>query len=54
MGFTIKSVGEKLAAMKEEDRPSKVIVVVITDGEENYSKHYTRTQINEMVTHQRQ
>jgi uncharacterized protein YegL len=37
VGMTIDKVGEKLAAMKEEDRPSKVLFVIITDGEENSS-----------------
>lgn len=37
IGSTIDSVGAKFAAMKEEDRPSKVLFLIVTDGEENSS-----------------
>ena len=53
MGTTIDSVGRKLASMAEEDRPSKVIFLIITDGEENRSHRYTREQIKSMVEHQK-
>lgn len=49
MGRTIDSQGELLSKMSESDRPNKVIVVVITDGEENSSKEYTRQRIKEMI-----
>lgn len=52
MGTTIDALGAKLAAMPEEDRASKVIVLVITDGEENSSKRFTLEQIKAKVTHQ--
>jgi uncharacterized protein YegL len=54
MGTTIDALGQKLAAMSEQDRPSKVIVLVITDGEENQSHRFTLDQIKEKVTHQRE
>ena len=54
MGTTIDSLGARLAAMPEKERPSKVIVLVITDGEENRSRRYTLEQIKEKVTHQRE
>ena len=41
VGKTIVSVGQKLAAMKEEDRPCNVVVTIITDGMENSSVEYT-------------
>lgn len=53
MGTTIDSVGRKLASMPEDERPSKVIFLIITDGEENRSHRYTREQIKSMVSHQR-
>lgn len=53
LGSTINSVGQKLAAMPEEERPSKVIFLVITDGEENSSHKFTKEQIKSMVEHQR-
>jgi uncharacterized protein YegL len=52
LGKTINEVGTKLAALPEEERPSKVVVVVITDGEENSSKEFTKSQIKEMISHQ--
>lgn len=53
MGTTIDSVGKKLASMKEEDRPSKVIFLIMTDGQENSSKRFTPSQIKAMVQHQK-
>ncbi len=53
MGTTIDSVGKKLAAMPEEERPSKVIFLVITDGHENSSRRYSAEQIKSMVEHQK-
>lgn len=52
LGTTINSVGQKLAAMAEDDRPSKVIFLVITDGQENSSRLFDRAQIRSMVEHQ--
>ena len=53
MGKTIDATGKRLAAMPEASRPGKVIVVVITDGEENSSREYTYPRLNEMICHQR-
>lgn len=52
LGRTITATGAKLAAMKEEDRPSKVLFVVITDGEENASREFIHAKIMEMIKHQ--
>lgn len=53
VGKTINSIGKRLAALPEDKRAEKVIFAIITDGEENSSKEFTRKQIFEMVTHQR-
>lgn len=53
MGTTIDEVGRKLAAMQEEERPSKVIFLIITDGHENSSHRYSAAQIKDMVEHQK-
>jgi uncharacterized protein YegL len=53
MGTTIDSVGRKLAALPEAERPSKVIFLVITDGHENSSKRFDAAQIKTMVEHQK-
>ena len=52
IGISITSAGTRLAAMKEEDRPSKVIFVIMTDGDENSSREYNSTQIHDMIKHQ--
>ena len=54
MGTTIDNVGRRLAAMPEEERPSKVLFLIITDGFENASRRYNTDQIKSMVEHQRQ
>ena len=53
MGKTIHAIGQRLAALPEPARPGKVIVVIITDGEENSSREFTYPQVNEMICHQR-
>lgn len=52
IGKTINDVGSRLRNMKESERPSQVMVIVITDGQENSSKEYTKAKIEEMVKHQ--
>lgn len=49
MGFTIDEVGARLAAMAAPERPSKVLIVTMTDGGENSSKAYSRDKIQSMV-----
>lgn len=53
IGITIDSVGAKLAAMPEEERPSKVIFIIITDGEENSSRLFNKEQVKAKVELQR-
>lgn len=52
IGRAITETGERLSKMNEEDRPSKVVFVIITDGEENSSQEFTRERVNEMITEQ--
>jgi uncharacterized protein YegL len=53
VGKTVNSIGEKLSQMKEADRPSKVIFLIITDGAENSSKEFSYQQVKKMVEKQR-
>lgn len=53
LGTTIDNIGSKLSAMKEENRPEKVIVLVITDGLENASQEYTPELIKGKIETQR-
>ena len=41
IGKTFVSIGQKLAAMPEEERPGLVSVTIITDGYENSCKEYS-------------
>ena len=52
MGRTIEEVGKRLANTPEDRRPGNVIVVVITDGQENKSTEFKYEQIQKMVKHQ--
>lgn len=53
VGKTINSTGARLENMAEKERPEKVIFVIITDGLENASREFSRRQVFEMVSHQR-
>jgi len=53
MGRTIDEIGARLAKTAEQDRPSKVIIACMTDGEENSSKHYSNDKLAKMIEHQR-
>lgn len=52
VGEAIKSTGARLASLPEADRPGLVIFVIMTDGEENSSRIYSRAEIRQMVAHQ--
>lgn len=54
IGTAIDSTGQRLALKAERDRPEKVLFVIVTDGEENWSSKYTQGQIGSMVRHQRE
>ncbi len=49
IGKTISSVGSKLAAMNECDRPAKVLVIVQTDGQENSSQEFTPMAVKALI-----
>jgi len=53
LGRTINSIGCALHETPEDERPEKVLFVIITDGEENHSVEFTADQIRGMVDHQR-
>jgi len=52
IGKAINTVGERLSNTNEEDRPSKVIFVITTDGMENSSVEFKKDQIKSMIEHQ--
>ena len=52
IGTAIDKIGKWLADMPEEERPSKNLIVIMTDGEENSSREYTLSRVKEMIQHQ--
>ena len=48
----IIETGKKIADMPEEKRPERVMVVIITDGEENASREQSLKSLADMVKHQ--
>lgn len=52
VGMAIDKVGESLAALNEDERPETVIMVIMTDGEENSSIEYDTVKVREMIAHQ--
>lgn len=49
MGRGINDIEKSIADIKEEECPSKVVVVVITDGQENSSREFKKDQIVKMI-----
>lgn len=49
---TMNRTGKALAQLPESLRPEKVMVVIITDGEENTSRVYNHQRVMEMIQHQ--
>lgn len=54
IGRTINAVGARLTALPEAERPGKVLLLIMTDGEENSSHEFSRAQVFDMITHQRE
>lgn len=54
IGTSIVEVGKRLENTPEHNRPSKVIFVIITDGEENCSRQYNENHVREMIKHQKE
>ena len=50
---TINDTGTRLKKMRESERPSQVLFVIITDGAENASREFSRDRVFNMITHQR-
>jgi hypothetical protein len=54
MGRAIDEVGAGLANLSESERPSRVVFVIVTDGEENKSTRYSIEKLASMVKHQQE
>lgn len=53
-GRTITTVGAELAVLPEDQRPSKVIVMTLTDGIENRSKEFSLERVSELIKRQKE
>ena len=53
VGKAIQTVGERLSKTPEDQRPAKVLVVILTDGLENASREYTKQSIKAIIDTQR-
>lgn len=49
----IDRTGQRFADMSESDRPDQVLMVIITDGQENASTKHSRKDVSNRVTKQR-
>ena len=54
IGKTIHKIGAVQKNTAEEYRAEKVMFVIITDGEENASRHFSSAQIRQMIQHQKE
>lgn len=54
VGMEVVRTGQDLASLPDEERPGRVILVVVTDGHENSSHEYTVEQVRSMLTVQRE
>lgn len=52
VGRAVNETGARLAAMDETQRPGLVVFVIVTDGQENSSREFSRAQIRQMIEHQ--
>jgi hypothetical protein len=48
----IDELGVELSALQEDDRPEKVLVVILTDGEENASSKFSAEDVKQRITTQ--
>ncbi len=52
LGDAINDLGSYFKGMPEENLPGKVLFVILTDGQENASKFFTKSKIKDMISHQ--
>ncbi len=52
VGRSIAEAGDRLKRMPASDRPGLVVFVIVTDGQENSSHEFTKSQVKQMIEHQ--
>lgn len=50
VGVTINVVSEKISFLDEKDRPDKVIICILTDGEENRSNEFKPNELKSLIS----
>ena len=53
-GRLITEVGQMLAAMPEDQRPGRVICLIMTDGRENASREWSLDRVKALITEQQE
>lgn len=53
IGKAVVEDGDRLEALSEDDRPGKVVVLIVTDGRENASREWTYDSIEKLITQQK-
>lgn len=54
VGMEVQRTGEDLASLPENERPGRVLLVVVTDGHENSSHEYTIERVRSMLALQKE
>ena len=54
IGTTIAHLNTRIANSPETDRPDKVILAILTDGYENASRRFSRTDIQQQIKHHKE
>ena len=54
MGKAIIDLEQKLAAMPEATRPTRVMLVIVTDGQENSSKEFDKKMVQKLIKEKQQ
>ena len=49
MGRGINDIEQRIAALPEDARPSRVVFAVITDGQENASEEFRKEQVEKLI-----
>ncbi len=53
VGREVTRTGDDLAALPEDERPGRVLFVVVTDGDENHSTEFTLETVRATINRQR-
>lgn len=52
IGQTIEKIGDRFNRTLEAERPGQVLVIIITDGEENQSTRFTKAEVKALIERQ--